>query len=162
VPPGIWDINLRPLPKDSYIKSMRLGEQDVLIEEMQIGLKAPPPLNIVVSSPAGTVAGQLEEEAKNIGSVVVMAPEEKLRHVMSFYSVVLVKPEGRFEITGITPGKYRLFAFEVGSSNLDWRNPDILAKFAADSTPVEISEGSKLTAGPKLIRSTRVQEVLQQ
>lgn len=163
VPPGIWDIGIRPIPKGGYLKSMRLGEQDVLLEEMEIGLKAPPALNIVVSSRGGTLTGQLSgEEAKQVRTVVVLAPEEKLRHVMSFYSVTPVKAEGNFEVTGLTPGKYRLFAFEVGPMQFDLRNPDVLAKLAADSTPVEILEGGKVTADPKVIRTARVQEVLQQ
>lgn len=163
VPPGIWDIGVRPLPKGGFIKSMRLGEQDVLLEEMEIGLKAPPALSIVVSSRGGTVTGQLSsEEAKQIRTVVVLAPEEKLRHVMSFYSITPVRPEGNFEITGLTPGKYRLYAFEAGLMQFDMRNPDVLAKLADESIAVEILEGGKVTADPKVIRIARVQEVLQQ
>ena len=40
-------------------------------------------------------------------------------------------------------------------------NPDALAILRADSTPIEILEGSKVNADPKLIRVARMQEVNQ-
>jgi hypothetical protein len=50
----------------------------------------------------------------------------------------------------------------MGAVQFDVRNPDLLAKLAAESTPVEIPEGGRITADPKVIAAARVQEVLQQ
>jgi len=160
VPPSIWDINVRPLPKGGFLKSMRLGEQDVLTEEMEIGLKTPAVLQIVVSSRGGTLTGQLAEEARQTRALLVLAPEEKFRHVMSFYSGAPTKADGKFELTGLTPGKYRLYALEMPSTPVDWRNPDLLSQLTAESTPVEIPEGGSVQASPKLIGAARVLEVM--
>jgi hypothetical protein len=88
VPPGIWDIGVKPLPKGGYIKSMHLGEQDVLTDEMEIGMTAPRPLNVVVSSRGARISGELAGGAgKNTGAMIILAPEPKFQHVMSFYAM---------------------------------------------------------------------------
>jgi hypothetical protein len=50
VPPGIWDIGVGPIPPDGYLKSMRLGNQDVLTEEMMIRSSTSESLKIVLST----------------------------------------------------------------------------------------------------------------
>src|SRR5581483_6145604 len=34
VPPGVWDIDVTPIPRGGYLKSMRLGDEDVLTQDM--------------------------------------------------------------------------------------------------------------------------------
>lgn len=162
VPPGVWDINVRPVPNGGFIKSMRLGDQDVLTEEMEIGMRPPGPLQIVVNSRGGIVSGQVEgESAKETRTIVVLAPETKFRHVMSFYRMTPAK-EGKFEITGVTPGKYRVLAMEPASAGFDVRNPDFLDRFTEEAVAVEVAEGAEVKASPNAIRAARIQEVLAQ
>ncbi|MEO8659311.1 MAG: carboxypeptidase-like regulatory domain-containing protein, partial [Bryobacteraceae bacterium] len=113
VPPGTWDINPGPIPKGGFLKSMRLGEQDVLTEDMDIGPGTDAPLNIVISSRGGKIAGELETGKPPRGPATIMlAPVGKFAAVMSFFSVVESEADGKFELSGLTPGKYRLFAFD--------------------------------------------------
>ena len=162
VPPGVWDINVRPIPKGAFIKSMRLGERDVLTEEMEIGTRTPGALQIVVNSRGGTVSGQVEGEgAKETRTFVLLAPEAKFRHVMSLYRMTTAT-EGAFEITGVTPGKYRLLAIEPVLTGFDFRNPDFLDRFTDEAVIVEVAEGETVKGAPKAIQAARIQEVLAQ
>jgi hypothetical protein len=162
VPPGIWDINVRPIPRGGFIKSMRLGQQDVLTEEMEIGLRPAGPLQIVVSSRGAIVSGELPKDAeKDARTMVVLAPETKFRHVISLYMIAPAK-DGKFEITGVTPGKYSVLAMESVPSGFDVRNPDFLGRFAEDSVPLEVAEGTSVKVSPKVVPAARVQEVIAQ
>ncbi len=164
VPPGIWDIDVKPVPSGGFIKSIRLGEQDVLTEDMQISSTAPPPLHIVVSPRGGEVTGELPsgEGVRDSGIMFLLAPVGKFRHVMSFYRLTPVS-NGKFKFTGVTPGKYRLLAYEQAwSTGFDMRNPDLLDRLREDSVEIDVAEGAKVQATPRLVRAARLGEAMAQ
>ncbi len=149
--PGIWDIGIRPIPPGGYIKAMLLGDEDVLTEDMVIGPDTRAPLNIVVSTRGAVVEGTVldraapEAESKPApGGVVLLAPAGKFQHVVSFYRVVPVDEAGHFEIKAITPGNYKLFAFEEMEPN-EVQRPDFLKPFEDRGEPVEIAEGARVS-----------------
>ena len=111
VTPGIWDIEAGPIPQGGYVKSIRLGTKDVLTEDMVVSGKTTVPLSIVVGTQAASVEGQVSNSAgKPVEVAVLLAPEEKFRNVTSFYRVANSDEKGFYKMTGITPGKYRLYA----------------------------------------------------
>jgi hypothetical protein len=130
---------------------MRLGEKDVLTEEMEIGSTTPPALNVIVSTRGARVEGEIDHQtASDRRLPVLLAPIGKFRHVMSFYTGTL-SDKGKFQMAGITPGKYRMFAFEPSPAAMDLRNPDLLDRLSEYGESLEIAEGATLKAHPKLI-----------
>ena len=148
VTPGVWDINVQPVPKGGYLKAMLLGTADVLRGEMTIGTETPPPMRISVSSKAGEVSGKIEGAHKG---VVLLAPDGASADVMSFYERVTADDEGRFVVRGITPGSYKLYAF-TRLRRQAWSDPNFLTPFHERGVAVEIKEGDKQTVDiPQLI-----------
>lgn len=144
VPPGIWDINVGPIPRGGYIKSMMLGKQDVLTEEMRITGSTPAPLNIVVSTQGATIKGDVTDDRdRPTPGVVVVAPAGKGRVVASFYRVAQIDDEGRFDMTGIRPGSYKLFAFDEFDFNS--QGPEGLEPFGERGVKVDLREGQTLS-----------------
>jgi len=140
VPPGIWDIGVSPIPPAGYVKSMRLGDQDVLTEEMTIGPSTKQQLKIVLGTRAAALEGDVLREDQPTRAAVVLAPDGKFGHVLSFYRIVGGDEKGHFEIKNATPGEYRLYAFE----ELDPRSiqdPDFLKPFEKSGVPVTLQEG---------------------
>ena len=140
VPPGIWDINAGPIPPGGYIKSMRLGDQDVLTEEMVIRSSTASPLKIVLGTRAATIQGDVTSGDQPARAVVLLAPDGKFRHVNSFYRFGSADDTGHFEIKNATPGEYRLYAFD----ELDPRSiqdPDFLKPFENSGVPLTLREG---------------------
>jgi hypothetical protein len=140
VPPGIWDINAGPIPSTGYIKSMRLGDQDVLTEDMTIRPSTSEPLKIVFSTRAATLEGDVLQGDQPTRAVVLLAPEAKLRHIIGFYRTATTDEKGHFEINRARPGEFRLFAFE----DLDQQSiqdPDFLKPFERYGVPVTLREG---------------------
>jgi hypothetical protein len=140
VPPGVWDINAGPIPSTGYVKSMQLGDQDVLTEDMTIRPSTSEPLKIVFSTRAATFEGDVLQGDQPARAFVLLAPEPKLRHMAGFYRTAATDEKGHFEFNRARPGEYRLFAFQ----DLDQRSiqdPDFLKPFERYGVPVTLREG---------------------
>jgi hypothetical protein len=139
VPHGIWDIGAGPIPPGGYIKSMYLGNQDVLTEEMLIGPSTAAPLKIVLGTQAATLTGDVTSDPSS-RAIVLVAPDGKFGHVLSFYRSAAADGQGHFEIKGLTPGNYKLFAFEEFDSQ-SIQDPEFLPPFEQAGLAVTLREG---------------------
>jgi hypothetical protein len=140
VPPGIWDINAGPVPPGGYIKSMRLGDQDVLTEEMVIEPSTQTPLKIVISTRAAAIQGDVTSNGQPVRALVLLAPEPRWRHVLSFYRTVSADANGHFEIKNAAPGAYQLYAFdELDRESI--QDPEFLKPFETVGVTVTLREG---------------------
>jgi hypothetical protein len=140
VPPGVWDIGAGPIPPGGYVKSMRLGDQDVLTEEMAIHASTTAPLKIVLATQAAILEGTVMQQDQPARAVVLLAPDAKFRHVSSFYRLVVADDKGHFEIKNVTPGRYQLYAFEeFDQRSID--DPDLLKPFESAGVAVTLREG---------------------
>ena len=148
---GIWDIGVQPVPKGGYIKSMKLGEQDVLTEDMNITASTNAPLNIVVSTRGGVLSGTVkmpEQSNLDIGAgepraVVLLTPVGRFSHVESFRMIRSSEQDGKYELRGITPGSYKLFAFEA-LDRTAVHDPDFLSRIDSLGRAVEVHEGENI------------------
>ena len=140
VPPGVWDINAGPIPPGGYLKSMRLGDQDVLTEDMVIRSSTTARLKIVIGTQAAALQGDVVKWDQPARAVVLLAPDGKFRHVLSFYRVVTADEKGHFELKNATPGSYKLYAFEEFDQR-SIQNPEFLKPFESAGVPVTLREG---------------------
>jgi hypothetical protein len=154
VPPGVWDINVGPIPPTGYLKSMLLGDDDVLTADMVLRSSTTEHLNIVLSTRAATLEGDVLQGDQPARAVVVLAPDEKLRHVVSFYRVALADDKGHFEIKGATPGRYQLYAFEEFDQR-SIQDPDFLKPFESNGVSVTLREGQNTSQKVSMIPGAR-------
>jgi len=151
VTPGVWDIGVQPIPKGGYVKSMTLGDQDVLTAEMKITPSSSALLNIVVSGQGGAIAGVVKmpedpiaDLAGRSSPVILLSPTGRFAEVESFVIVKPAEDGGRYEIRGITPGSYRIFAFdriEQGAAH----DRDFRARIEPLGKALEIHEGEQIS-----------------
>jgi hypothetical protein len=144
----MWDIGVNPIPPGGYIKSMRLGDQDVLTEDMIISTRTTAPLRIVVSTRGGVLEGHVKRSEEAARAMVLLAPDGKFSHVLSFYGRSVTDEGGHFKMEGLTPGAYKLYAFEAMEYGA-WQNPEFLKPLESYGEKVEIVEG---TNPPKELR----------
>ena len=143
VPSGIWDIDAGPIPPNGYFKSMRLGDQDVLTEEMAITPSTSASLKIVISTEGASVEGEVHDAGgAPTRAMVLLAPEGKLRNVSGFYRPATTDEKGHFEIKGQPPGRYKLYAFDRLNPNRI-QDPEFLKPVEEQGIPVELSAGQK-------------------
>jgi hypothetical protein len=140
VPSGIWDIDAGPVPPGGYIKSMRLGDQDVLTEEMMIRPSTTEALKVVIGTRAAIIEGDVLQGDQPARAVVLLTPDGKFRHVTSFNRFTTTDNKGHFAIKNATPGEYRLYALEEFDQQ-SIQDPDFLKPFEKYGLPVTLREG---------------------
>ncbi len=132
---------------------MRLGDRDVLTDDMIIDAGTHEPLHLVVSARGAVVAGTVAVPpgvARSARAVLLLAPVGKYANVLSFYGRASSDDAGHFEFTGVTPGRYRLYAFEEMDSSA-YQDPNFLKPFETLGEPFDVAEGGRVERQTQLI-----------
>lgn len=147
VPPGLWDIGFEPIPKSGYLKSMMLGDLDVLRADMSVTAETKASLEIVVSAGGAQLSGRVKG---GTARAVLAAPQGDLASALSFYGLANVDENGAFEMKGMRPGEYRVYAFEDLAYGA-WFDPDFLKPYEERGTLIELKAGAKPQVAPQVI-----------
>jgi hypothetical protein len=135
VPPGLYGLNIEGLPRDAYILSAGVADQDILSGEVSI--QEDTDLSVVVKRPGASIEGIVRgpEGQKMPHATVALVPDT--REVALRYRSVLSDIAGHFDLGGIAPGAYKLFAWQ----DLDgaaYRNTQFLEPFEQSGHGVRI------------------------
>jgi hypothetical protein len=160
VPAGDWWLEVTPVPP-GFLKSARYGDQDVRFTTFHAGSGSETPLQIIISMRTATVQGQIDgesPESKRAG--VVLAAVGPFHDLTRFYYGGVADDEGKFRLTGIAPGKYRIFAVEKMAAAA-FRTPEVADQLAEYAEVIEVSEGAVLEARPRLVPEERALKAVQ-
>jgi protocatechuate 3,4-dioxygenase beta subunit len=81
---------------------------------------------------------------------VTLIPDPLQPQRTSLYQLAETDENGRFQLQGLRPGKYRLYAWEEFEAGSQF-DPDVTAPFQARSVAIEVAEG-----GRKEVAVTRI------
>lgn len=160
VPPGEWLLNINPTPGGMFEKSVLLGKQDFLFKRIEIPPGLDAPLNVVISSNTAVVEGEIDAggaDAKRAG--ILLEPVGKRHTLARFYHSAIADDSGKFKLSGIAPGKYKLFALEKIATE-SYRNPEAGDLLDALGEEFEVLEGARIQSQPKLIPEQKAKEIL--
>jgi protocatechuate 3,4-dioxygenase beta subunit len=146
VSPGRYSVRVQG-PANIYVKSQRLGSEDVLETPLDLTGGAAGPLSIVLGTDTGEVSGTVSsaDGTPAANAMVVLIPESaKRREQQQFYKMTMTSPAGAYKVAGAPPGRYKLYAWER-IPTYAWMDPDILKPVESNGKAVEIQEGSKDT-----------------
>ena len=73
--------------------------------------------------------------------VVVLVPDVRLRQRSDLYKSASTDGSGRFRIMGVTPGDYKLFAFDAVDDTA-WEDPDFIRTYEDRGKTIHLDEGS--------------------
>ncbi len=140
VPPGWHRVVFGGPTPGLYIKSIRFGDDDALIN----GLNASGPntIEIVLSSKGGQIDGQTSPGAR-----VGLVPRSGLAE---FFKATTADPEGRYSFRAVAPGDYLVLAMEEAEADL-LRDPEFIKKYESSGESVSIKEGGRETRQLKAI-----------
>jgi 5-hydroxyisourate hydrolase-like protein (transthyretin family) len=139
-----YSVDIAGMPKGFYLKSIRLGAQDGLEDELDLTQPPERPLEIVIGATPGAIAGSVKSanDAPASGVTVVLVPQDaKRRERPDWYRTTATAADGKFAMADIRPGDYHLFAFEDVEDGA-WMDPAFLKPMEAGATPVTIREGA--------------------
>lgn len=139
------------LPDGYYVKSVRIGDDEVKESGIDTTNGVSGPLVVTVSAKAGQIEGVVlnAKQQPTPGATVVLVPDPPLRDREEAHQDVTTDQYGRFLIRTIEPGEYKLFAWEVEPD--DYLDPEFLKTIENLGYPIRIQEGSRESADLKLI-----------
>jgi hypothetical protein len=153
-PPAPDDVTPAPLPpvlQSLYVKSIRLGDVDVLNDRLRLQDQPRDPLTIVIGTRPGALEGRVVDDNQQPvhGATVVLIHDNNLRYRVN-EAFVFSEVSGRFEFQNVPPGNYKLFAWE----NIDrgaWQDPEFMRGFETRGLSVRVEEAARESVNVRMI-----------
>ena len=140
---GDYRVIVSPLPQNAYVKSMHMGIADVLNDGLHVAGPTPDTLEIVIGENAGTLNGVLLDDKRqpSANATIALLPDLARRsRRVDLFRTTSSGADGTFHFDGLTPGNYKLFAWEdILSGN--WYDPNFMREYENRGMPVRIDEG---------------------
>jgi len=139
--------SLRPfgMPPEFYLKSARLGDIDVLENGFTVTGTPLSGLEVVISPKGAEVSGTVaNKDGKMLpGAVVVLQPTSAKAHrVADLQKTITADQNGSFRMRGLTPGEYKLHAFE-GVEGSEAGDVEMLKEYEAKAVNLSLKEGAR-------------------
>jgi hypothetical protein len=139
--------------QNTYIKSIRLGNIDALVDGLHLSIAPQEKLEVVIGTGGrlnGTVVNERREPVVN--ATIALLPAERKR--IDWYRSTTTDTQGRYKIQGIPPGNYRVFAWEDVEHDA-WQDPNFMTPYEGRGTTVQISEDGQGTTDLLVIPAGR-------
>jgi hypothetical protein len=151
VQPGKYIVSVTGLPAGSYVQSIKAGPLEVLGGELDCSSGVAGNIQVVLSMSGGQVSGAVQnKDAPAAGATVVLVPDEARRSVSMFFKTGTTDQTGAFNVKGVAPGEYTVYAWESIESGA-WQNPDILKLVDGRGERVKIAKNGTETVQLRVI-----------
>ena len=139
-----------------YVKSVRAGDQEAPDGEFTILPGTAPSLTVVVAAANGQVTGSVTAEKTEAikGATVVLIPEANKREQAAAYRTATLDQYGKFNLTGVPPGEYKLFAWDAVETG-QWMDREFLSAFESKGKAVSIGQNTAVTAEVELLEAAK-------
>ena len=159
IPPGDYRIDMwpfafrregaitsgRPMPEDfvnAYVKSIRLGNADLLADGLHLWGPTQASLEIVIglngAQVEGTTVDNRREPAANI--TIAAVPDGSNKGRTDLYRTTTSDRRGRFAMEGLAPGDYTFYAWDDVDRGA-WESPEFMRAFEGRGRFVRLREG---------------------
>ena len=149
---GDYRLNVSGMPQNHYVKAARFGSIDVLSQGLRITGQPSSQLEILISPNTASIEGAVTDDKQRpaVNVTVVLVPEGAFRQRLDLYRVVSTDANGRFNLTGIPPADYRLFAWEDVEQGA-WQDPEFTRLYQEYGKAYRLAEGARTTADLRVI-----------
>jgi len=162
--PGEWNLDVTPMPRGAFLKSVRYGDQEVRFSPFEIKSDSDASIEIVVSMHAAKIHGEVDAGSGDPArAAILLAPVGPYHDLARFYYGILADDHGKFRMIGIAPGKYKVYAVEkmaVAGFRTPEASDQVIALFADFVQEIDLAEDADLEIHPKLIPMERAREIL--
>jgi hypothetical protein len=154
ISPGQYVITVASIPEGSYLKSIRMREQDLLGVTFRIDSQPEQLLTIVVASDGASIDGQVLNDRRTpvANAVVALIPDVPLRQRRDLYRTFATDMEGRFRARAVAPGRYTVLAWESVEDGR-WEDPEFLRLQQGRGTEILLDANDKETVVVEAIRA---------
>jgi Tol biopolymer transport system component len=146
MPPGDFVLGIAGLPEKMYIKSATLGNEDLLSAGLHINAPPADLVEVVLATDTGEVTGVATGPKREVMTnvVVVLVPDSlPLRRRINLYKSTTSDAYGRFTISSVPPGDYKMFAWEYVREDA-WTNTQFLDMYESAGKLIHVAGSKKL------------------
>ena len=138
--------------KDCYVKQITFGQIFVKDDVISVSKGTNPALEITVSSRGARVQGAVVDKdgLPAAGVWVVAVPDIARRTTQRLFKSQTTDQYGKFDLHGLAPGTYKLFAWDGAESNA-WEDQDFLKPFEDKGTKIEVRDEDAMTTNLTVI-----------
>ena len=144
VGPDSYTVGVAGAPDNCYLKSIRMGPQEIGDDTVDLGRGDSGPLEVLLSPAGGQVYADVvnAKQQAGAGAEVVLIPDPPRRGRTDLYQSATADQRGNVILRGIAPGPYRLYAWESVEDGA-WLDPDFLRNYENQGQAVTIGENSR-------------------
>jgi hypothetical protein len=147
VPAGHYRVmTVAGLTPDLYFADVRHKAVSVFDAGFDVRPGENDPIEVVIGSGAGTVSGLVQA-----GATVALVPEAARRGNLALYFSAASDASGRFVMRGVSPGDYKLFAWE-SVRPFAYQNAEFIAKDEERGRLIHVGQGNTVNAELTIIR----------
>ena len=144
--PGEYRVMVTPMPPDYYIKEARNEQVDVLNQPWVIGNAIRGNLEVVLSSAVGQIEGTvIDARSQPVASLQTILIPDQDRSRIELVKTVVTDQNGHFSFRGVSPGNYKIFAWEGLEANAFY-DPEVMRQYEQQGKAVRVTEGAKITS----------------
>jgi hypothetical protein len=147
VPPGRYRVHVES--GIGYVAAIDCGGADLQRVPLDVGFGAsPPPIEITVRDDGGEVRGSIDglSNSTNRGGVI---PGTQLAGIVYFVPMTdggqmkqaWFQRDGSFQVQQVSPGTYRVLAFEQQQPELEFANQELMSRFDSKAQLISIVAG---------------------
>ena len=147
-----YDVSVNNLPDGYYLKSVRMGQQDITETGVDFSQGGAGEMTITVNPNGGEIDGTVQTDKGDAAgsATVTVIPDEEHRTLMWMYKTSNTDQNGHFTIKGLRPGKYTVYAWEDIEQGA-YQDPDFVKPHESAGEKVEISESAHSNIQLKVI-----------
>lgn len=162
VPPGNYYVQIvrdAGANDDWFMKTSLAGGHDVNDSGINVN-GGTVGLDLVASTNGGMVEGVItDHQGQPVANAVVVAvPEVRMRARVDRYRKTQSDQNGRFQLQGLRPGDYTVFAWESVDGE-EYYNPDFLKAYAGQGSGLRLGEGERKTLSLEAISAASSESV---
>jgi hypothetical protein len=144
---GLYEVDVFRAAKGFYVKSIRSGEREVLVDGLEALPSGSVRLDVVLAGDPGRVQGSIGEAVA--GATVVLIPETRGR--IDRYQTAITDQYGRFTFAEVPPGTYKAFAWEDVKEG-DWFDADVLKRYESQAVELKLDPRATKSLDLKIAR----------
>jgi len=151
VVPGDYRIEVFPPIGNLFLKEVRFEGADALNTPLRYSGASNAGLDVTIATGGGRIDGILSDaRSQPVPSTRVVIVPERSRYRSDLYKVATTDQNGRFLLSGVAPGDYKIFSWESIEEN-GWFDLDILSRSEARGRSVRVTETSVETIDIRII-----------
>jgi hypothetical protein len=146
-----YGLAIAGLPADAFIDDIRIGNISILNEGSFVATSSVDNIEIHLAGRGGIVKGVVQNAMGRVAKAAVVLVPDWPRRNSVFYKRTTTDADGSFNLQGVAPGDYQLFAWPKAPPEGAEQDPIFMMPYAGRGATVRVAAGNAVETPLRLI-----------